>query len=63
MVSDLVTRERLAAAAEGSVRAEGLNPSAQAKELVAEMIRGERRADDVVGELLAKYKVERPGLN
>lgn len=60
MVSDLATRQRLAAAAEGSVRAEGLNPSARARELVDEMVRGNRSADEVVRELLAKYETRRP---
>ncbi len=54
MVSDLATKERLAAAAEGSVRAEGLSPSAQAKELVAEMVRGSRSAEEVRRELIVR---------
>jgi hypothetical protein len=59
MVPDLASRLRLAAAAEGSVRAEGLNPSARAKQLVSEVVKGERSADDVVRELLSKYQARR----
>ena len=58
MVPDLTQRERLAAAAEGSVRAEGLAPSAHAIELVAEMVRGTRSAAEVRLELLAKHTVK-----
>ncbi len=58
MVSDLATKGRLAAAAEGSVRAEGLNPSAQARKLVAEMVRGSRSAEEVRRELIAKHTVK-----
>jgi hypothetical protein len=62
MVSDPATRQRLAAAAEGSVRAEGLNPSARTKELVAEVMSGATSAADARRELLAKYtsKARRP---
>ncbi len=60
VISDLAIKERLAASAEGSVRAEGLNPSVRARELVAEMVKGDRSADDVVRELLVDYKARRP---
>ena len=58
MVSTLATRMKLVAAAEGSVRAEGLNPSARAKELVAEMVSDIKRADDVLRELVDQHTVK-----
>ncbi len=57
MVSDLATRERLAAAAEGSVRAEGLNPSVRARELVAEMVKGDRIESLKKGETFIVHQI------
>ncbi|MDR0959948.1 MAG: antitoxin VbhA family protein [Propionibacteriaceae bacterium] len=58
MISDVATRERMTAAAEGSVRAEGLQPSAAVKQLVLEVARGTRSAAEVRRSLIEKHTVK-----
>jgi hypothetical protein len=48
----------MTAAAEGSVRAEGLQPSAAVKQLVLEVARGTRSAAEVRRSLIEKHTVK-----
>ncbi|MDR1767140.1 MAG: hypothetical protein LBR32_01700 [Propionibacteriaceae bacterium] len=58
MVTNLAILKRLAAAAAGSVRAEGRDPSPDARKAVDEMLLGMKTIDEVRQELLVRYQVK-----
>jgi uncharacterized protein (DUF2252 family) len=56
MVNNRTDLRRLAASAAGSVRAEGLNPSANAQELVEAMLDGTKSAAEALRELVDAHQ-------
>jgi hypothetical protein len=58
MVANSAMLKRLAAAAAGSVRAEGRDPSPEARKAVDEMLSGTRTIDEVRQALRQRYQVK-----
>ncbi|MDR2382172.1 MAG: antitoxin VbhA family protein [Bifidobacteriaceae bacterium] len=60
MVTNLEDRRKLADAAAGSVRAEGLAPSPHAQSLVDRMVDGSVSADEALLELVERHRTKTP---